>query len=119
MEFNFQNKKDELNKSNELKTQQQVDAQADVSNKSADVSETAETNKKTNKESKQQKNAGNVVVSYVGRGVWVDSDHKCWSRNVNEGANILSSRTYSKEEYELRDDIKFMVNYGEMSIVEV
>ena len=52
--------------------------------------------------------AGKAVGS-----IWQDSEKKLWSKTGN-GAGIKPQRQYSAEEYEKRDDLKFMVGYGEM-----
>lgn len=54
-----------------------------------------------------------VIVEYVGGSIWQDSEKKLWSKTGN-GAGIKPQRQYSAEEYEKRDDLKFMVGYGEM-----
>ena len=54
-----------------------------------------------------------VIVEYVGGSVWKDSEKKLWSKTGN-GAGIKPQRQYSAEEYEKREDLKFMVGYGEM-----
>ena len=54
-----------------------------------------------------------VIVEYVGGSIWQDSEKKLWSKTGND-AGIKPQRQYSAEEYEKRDDLKFMVGYGEM-----
>ena len=54
-----------------------------------------------------------VIVEYVGGSIWKDSEKKLWSKTGN-GAGIKPQRQYSAEEYEKREDLKFMVGYGEM-----
>lgn len=54
-----------------------------------------------------------VIVEYVGGSIWQDSEKKLWSKTGN-GAGIKPQRQYSAKEYEKRDDLKFMVGYGEM-----
>lgn len=54
-----------------------------------------------------------VIVEYVGGSIWKDSEKKLWAKTDN-GAGIKSQRQYSAEEYEKREDLKFMVGYGEM-----
>lgn len=60
-----------------------------------------------------------AVVQYIGHGVWRDNAGAVWSATNNEHANILSSRTYSVEEYNKRQDIKFMEQYGEIKVTIV
>lgn len=54
-----------------------------------------------------------VIVEYVGGSIWQDSEKKLWSK-IGNGAGIKPQRQYSAEEYEKREDLKFMVGYGEM-----
>lgn len=54
-----------------------------------------------------------VIVEYVGGSIWKDSEDKLWARTDN-GAGIKPQRQYSADEYEKREDLKFMVGYGEM-----
>lgn len=54
-----------------------------------------------------------VIVNYIGGGAWVDEKGYYWA-NENKSETILCERQYSKEEYEKREDIKFMVAYGAM-----
>lgn len=64
------------------------------------------------------KNSSKVVVTYVGSGVWKDSDGKLWASS-DKSDNILSERQFTSDEYEKREDIKFMVGYGAMKAVHV
>ena len=54
-----------------------------------------------------------VIVEYVGGSIWKDSEGKLWAK-TNNGAGIKPQRQYSADEYEKREDLKFMVGYGEM-----
>lgn len=54
-----------------------------------------------------------VIVEYVGGSIWKDSEKELWAKTGN-GAGIKPQRQYSAEEYEKREDLKFMVGYGEM-----
>lgn len=54
-----------------------------------------------------------VIVEYVGGSIWKDSEGKLWAKTDN-GAGIKPQRQYSADEYEKREDLKFMVGYGEM-----
>ena len=108
----------ELAKSNELNgTEQAETGQASVE-LTDNTSETAEDTSKTKEETshEEESKAGTVVVvTYVGGGIWKDEAGKLWSAK-NMTNNILSERQYSKEEYDKREDIKFMVGYGAMKI---
>lgn len=59
------------------------------------------------------KSGKTVIVEYVGGSIWKDSEKKLWAKTDN-GAGIKPQRQYSVEEYEKREDLKFMVGYGEM-----
>lgn len=61
------------------------------------------------------------VIKYLGQGIWKDNKGKLWSKDEKEQRDILSAREFesaSDEETFLnsRPDIKFMVEYGQMSI---
>lgn len=111
----------ELIKSDELKETNDVKAPSESSELIDNASEKSENASETAEEQKQEEPADNqnkVVVLYVGGGVWKDSCGKLWA-NTNRTDNILCERHYSREEYETRDDIKFMVEYGEMRAIHV
>ena len=108
----------ELTKSNELSETEQVEAGQASAELTDNTSKTAEDTSETKEETQheEESKAGTiVVVTYVGGGIWKDEAGKLWSaKNVTD--NILSERQYSKEEYDKREDIKFMVGYGAMKI---
>ena len=108
----------ELAKSNELNETEQAETGQASAELTDNASETAEDTSKTKGETphEEESKAGTVViVTYVGGGIWKDEAGKLWSaKNVTD--NILSERQYSKEEYDKREDIKFMVGYGAMKI---
>lgn len=110
----------ELAKSNELNETEQAETGQESAELTDNTSETAEDTSKTKTKGEtpheEESKAGTVVVvTYVGGGIWKDEAGKLWSaKNVTD--NILSERQYSKEEYDKRDDIKFMVGYGAMKI---
>lgn len=82
---------------------------------SEDTNETTEEPKAETTEKKPEAETSNkVVIRYVGGGVWKDSKGDLWA-SVNKSNNILSERQYTKDEYEKRSDIKFMVRYGAMT----
>lgn len=108
----------ELAKSNELNETEQAETGQALAELTDNTSETAEDTNETKEETphEEESKAGTVVVvTYVGNGIWKDEGGKLWStKNVTD--NILSERQYSKEEYDKREDIKFMVGYGAMKI---
>lgn len=59
-----------------------------------------------------------VIVEYVGGSIWKDSEGKLWAKTDN-GAGIKPQRQYSADEYKKREDLKFMVGYGEMKVTFV
>lgn len=107
----------ELAKSNELNEAEQAEGQASAE-LTDNTSETAEDTREIKEETpheEESKTSTVVVVTYVGSGIWKDEAGKLWSaKSVTN--NILSERQYSKEEYDKREDIKFMVGYGAMKI---
>lgn len=98
--------------SKELSDVEAVETPADLAELTDSTSETAENNAETTEEADAEK----AVVSYIGNGVWRDAKGKHWSRNERKDANILSTRSYNKSEYDEREDLKFMVKYGEMKV---
>ena len=112
----------ELAKSDELNKTEQTEAGQASAESIDNTLETAEDTNKTKEETKKEtpheeesKVGAVVVVTYVGGGIWKDEAGKLWSAK-NMTNNILSERQYSKEEYDKREDIKFMVGYGAMKI---
>lgn len=108
----------ELAKSNELNETEQVETGQASAELTDNASETAEDTRETKEETpheEESKTGTVVVVTYVGGGIWKDEAGKLWSAK-NMTNNILSERQYSKEEYDKREDIKFMVGYGAMKI---
>lgn len=108
----------ELAKSDELNKTEQTEAGQASAELTDNTSETAEDTRETKGETpyEEESKAGTVVVvTYVGSGIWKDEAGKLWSAK-NMTNNILSERQYSKEEYDKREDIKFMVGYGAMKI---
>ena len=76
-------------------------------------------NTDTNETKADAKKSGKkAVVTYVGGGIWQDSDGKYWSREP-KGATIKNERQYTEEEYNNHKDIQFMVEYGEMKVTFV
>ena len=114
----------ELAKSNELNgTEQAETGQASVE-LTDNTSETAEDTEKTEAEATEEKTeeaatsaaSKKVLVEYCGNGVWKDAKGKCWSRIEKPAVDILASRSFEQNDYDRRDDLKFMVKYGEMKI---
>lgn len=114
-----------LNKSTNKEVENKATVQADLGNKSETVQNDKETDKKTEKKETQVKSdnahigGGKCVIEYIGNGIWIDSDNKKWSRENIAGTEIKNQRTYPAQEYESRDDLKFMVSYGEMKLTVV
>ena len=51
-------------------------------------------------------------IMYIATGIWKDSKGVYWCREPH--TNCSQSKTFSEEEFQTRDDIKFMVKYGSM-----
>ena len=87
-----------------------------------DTSKNAEDNSETDAEAEDKANEteleGKVVVTYISGGIWKDVEGKYWASS-KKSDNILSERQYTAEEYDSREDIKFMVNYGAMKAIHV
>lgn len=107
-----------INKSEieEPKKTESTQSEAELIN---DAKTVQENQQETKADTSKGESTGKVIVRYVGNGIWNDSTSKKWSnKNVN-GTSIKNERIFSKEEYESRSDIKFMVEYGEMTIINV
>ena len=59
-----------------------------------------------------------VLVKYIGASIWRDGDGEYWA-SEKKSDGILTERQFTAEEYDKRDDIKFMVQYGEMKATEL
>lgn len=68
-------------------------------------------------EPKEPEHTKSMVVTYIGSGIWKDSENSLWARE-DKGNAIRKTRIYPVGLYEKRDDIKFMVGYGAMICVE-
>jgi hypothetical protein len=78
----------------------------------------SETTPKESEEATKTESNGKVVVTYVGNSIWKDANGELWASN-KKSDNILSDRQYTIDEYEKREDIKFMVGYGAMKATHV
>ena len=97
----------------QAKSNEQPNASTELTgNTTEEKKGTNETTQKTD-EKATAKSGKTVIVEYVGGSIWKDSEKKLWSKTGN-GAGIKPQRQYSVEEYEKREDLKFMVGYGEM-----
>lgn len=89
-----------------------------TSDNSEDTQKTEE--KATEEPKKAGSNTGTVVVTYIGSGIWKDETGALWASTVPASAStIINERQYSVDEYESREDIKFMVGYGAMKTIFV
>lgn len=102
--------------SKELNDGETIEAQTNGAELTDNTSDNSEDKAEASNEEAKDEEAGKAVVSYIGNGVWRDAKGKCWSRNERKDVDILSTRSYDKGEYEERDDLKFMVKYGEMKL---
>lgn len=109
----------EIEKSNDMKqAETNIEGGESIDNTSVTAEDNSETATKTEDEATEPELEGKVVVTYVGGGIWKDANGKYWA-SVKKSENILSERQYTAEEYESREDIKFMVNYGAMKATHV
>lgn len=113
--------------SNSTESKKSTDASAAVAPSDGaesidNASETAEDTEKTEAKATEEKTekaatsaaSKKVLVEYCGNGVWKDAKGKCWSRIEKPAVDILASRSFEQNDYDRRDDLKFMVKYGEM-----
>lgn len=64
------------------------------------------------------------LVTFNGNGIWKDKEGKLWSRDRQNGNDILMSREYNsdldKDSFlQDRSDFDFMIKYGSMSIASL
>ena len=109
MEFDFNKKTTNSTESKKSTNNKQTKAQASTTELTNNTSENSTNIKETTKGKK-------AVVMYVGNGTWRDSKGEHWSRTEKPNVRILSTRSYDMSEYDNRDDLKFMVKYGEMKL---
>lgn len=93
--------------------------EAEAPTSDTELTDNASDGKENHNEADAQTDGDKAVVTYVGNGVWRDSEGKGWARTENRGAGILATRSYSKAEYDKREDLNFMVKYGEMKLTLV
>lgn len=87
-----------------------------VDNTTEEPKDIDEITQKTEEKAEDEKTI--AVVCYIGSGSWKDSNGEMWA-NTNKSKNILSERKYTIDEYEGREDLKFMVGYGSMKVIFV
>lgn len=105
----------ELKESSDVKPAEAPTSNAELTGNTSGNSENAsETTEQTTTKSGKK-----ALVEYIGHGVWRDSNGDVWSKTANEHASILTSRSYPVEEYENRQDFKFMEGYGEIKVTIV
>lgn len=105
----------ETAKSDDVKA---TETQSDALNGSANASEQSENTQETEAEP-QASGTTKHVVTYIGGGNWIDEKGKKWSKQAVVGTDIESAREYTDAEYQVREDLKFMVGYGAMTLVTV
>ena len=105
----------ELKESSDVKPAEAPTSNAELTGNTSDNAENvSETTEQT-----ATKSGKKALVEYIGHGVWRDSNGDVWSKTANEHASILTSRSYPVEEYEKRQDFKFMEGYGEIKVTIV
>jgi hypothetical protein len=104
--------------STKLGTESGTETQGNTLNGSAGISEQLENTKETEAESRTGKTVKHVVT-YIGNGNWIDGVNEKWARQTVAGTGIMNSREYTDVEYQTREDLKFMISYGAMTVVTV
>lgn len=117
-EFKFNNTKEEekpvvdSTKSNKSSNAKPAFATPSMEELTGNTSEDKENASKIKEDTSKKK----AIITYVGNGVWRDAKGVCWSRVEKVNVNILTTRSYDEAEYNEREDLKFMVKYGEMKL---
>lgn len=107
-------------KSKELETIEQAEVKTESTELTDDTSEKAGAISETepNAHAEKSEAEGKVIVTYIGKGIWRDANKELWASN-DKSDTIVSERQYTIDEYERREDIKFMVGYGAMKVTYV
>lgn len=117
--FDFGKKTEEVvvnpAESEKLDDAKQTETPAD----SAELTDNASSDAEDTREIAKATGNKKAVVTYVGNGVWRDAKGNSWARVDRPGTDILATRSYAEAEYNEREDLKFMVKYGEMKITLV
>ena len=103
-DFNKGTNQAELNKLTEVDAPK---TQADMPELTDNTPNELENHNETEPKAEEKK----AVLTYVGNSKWVDSEDEAWTNGA--------TRSYLESEYEKRDDLKFMVRYGEMRLALV
>ena len=108
---------------NELKANEQAEANGEPAELIDNALKATEDTNEIDKEAEdgkgeEPKPSGKIVVRYIGGGIWKDSKGDLWA-SENKSVNILSERQYDADEFENREDIKFMLKYGAMKETHV
>lgn len=77
-----------------------------ISDDSSEIKQTEENTSKDTQKSTDESGATKHVVTYVGGSEYIDASKHVWHKG--------DEMTYSDDEYNERNDIHFMVKYGEM-----
>ena len=101
-------------KSNKSDDKKQTKPQQNKQNGSVNTEKKEQNNEKSNQQEQPKEE-----TQTKSNGVWIDSENQKWANKDVPGTNIKCQRKYSADEYDKRDDIKFMVSYGEMKLTTV
>ena len=109
-------------KPKELKTTEQAEVKTEstelIDNTSEKAEAISETEPNAHAHAEKSEAGGKAVVTYIGKGIWRDANKELWAPN-DKSDTIVSERQYTIDEYEKREDIKFMVGYGAMKVTYV
>ena len=103
---------------NELEQPKGAEIQSNDQNKSDSVLKGLE-NPKEIKQNDGEETVKKHVLTYIAGGIWIDSNGQKWSRQPISGTDIVNVREYHDNDYQNRDDLQFMVNYGSMTITTI
>lgn len=98
----------------ELEQLKGTEAQLNDQNESDDTSKDSEDIKGNKKETVKKH-----ILTYIAGGIWIDSNGQKWSKQPISGTDIVNTREYHDNDYQNRDDLQFMVNYGSMTITTI
>lgn len=57
------------------------------------------------------------MVTFVGQGIWIDGHGNAWCKTERD--NMITTKTFTDDEFNSREDIVFMVRYGAMKDVRI
>jgi hypothetical protein len=103
----------------QLETSTDTEAPINTQDELANTSAQSENTEGTEPTEEQTSGVTKHIVTYIGGGHWIGSDGKVWARESMSGTDIKNIREYDDEDFKSREDLKFMIGYGAMTVTTV